>query len=181
MADHRTLHAHCGYIDISEYSIFSHTQYIQKLLQRFRKRHCLGIIPKAYDDRTDRIDLRGTRSIITQIKSICAIIMIIYSYAESINLFFWKTAIIQMAVFMVIFFPCQIVLQNVGIRKMMVIGSGLNAFGAVIKCGGIDPQLFGVTLTAQFIIACSKCFIVTMPTRIANAWFPMREVSLAAG
>ena len=51
---------------------------------------------------------------------------------------------VNMAVYCILLLPSLILLDNVGLRTILLVGAGINAFGNVIKCVSILPDLFWV-------------------------------------
>ena len=64
-------------------------------------------------------------------------------YGVSMNAVSW-TSIINMAVFIPLLAPAMWLVDNTGLRKVLIIGSGLNAAGTVLKCFAAKPDLFWV-------------------------------------
>ena len=71
-------------------------------------------------------------------------------------------------------------LDNIGLRTILLLGAGLNALGNIIKCISILPNLFWIGFGGQFIAAFAKCLIFPVPLKIASTWFPANQISLAA-
>ena len=51
---------------------------------------------------------------------------------------------INMAVYIIFLIPSMILLENIGLRTILLLGAGLNAAGNIIKCVAILPNLFWV-------------------------------------
>jgi len=51
---------------------------------------------------------------------------------------------INMAVYIIFLIPSIFLLDNVGLRTILVLGAGLNALGNIIKCVSILPNLFWI-------------------------------------
>lgn len=66
-------------------------------------------------------------------------------YGVSMNAISW-TSIIHMAVFIPLLAPAMWLVDNIGLRKVLLIGAGLNAAGTIIKCFAAQPHLFGLGL-----------------------------------
>ena len=64
-------------------------------------------------------------------------------YNISINTVTW-TSMVNMAVFIPLLIPTMILFDNIGLRAILLLGAGLNAVGAIIKCVAIQPDLFWI-------------------------------------
>ena len=62
-------------------------------------------------------------------------------YNVDINTISW-TSMIHMAVFIPVLLPAMVFIDNSGLRTILLVGSGLNALGTIIKCAMIKPELF---------------------------------------
>jgi len=51
---------------------------------------------------------------------------------------------INMAVYIIFLIPSMFLLENIGLRTILILGAGLNALGNIIKCISILPNLFWV-------------------------------------
>uniref|UniRef100_A0A8C9FUI7 Feline leukemia virus subgroup C cellular receptor family member 2 n=1 Tax=Pavo cristatus TaxID=9049 RepID=A0A8C9FUI7_PAVCR len=84
-----------------------------------------------------------------------------------------------MLVYIPLLFPVAWLLDKKGLRLIALLGSALNALGAWVKLGSLQPQLFPVTVLGQVVCSLAQVFILGMPSRIASVWFSSREVSTA--
>ena len=64
-------------------------------------------------------------------------------YQVSMNAVSW-TSIINMAVLIALLAPAMWLVDSTGLRKVLIIGAGLNAAGTVVKCFAAKPDLFWV-------------------------------------
>ena len=62
-------------------------------------------------------------------------------YDVDINTITW-TSLIHMAVYIPVLFPAMVFIDNIGLRTSLMVGSGFNMLGAIIKCAMIKPELF---------------------------------------
>ncbi|XP_018538466.1 feline leukemia virus subgroup C receptor-related protein 1 [Lates calcarifer] len=88
-------------------------------------------------------------------------------------------SIVYMVAYVPLIFPATWLLDRRGLRLTALLGAGLNCVGAWLKCASVNPELFGVTVTAQVICSVAQVFILGLPSRIASVWFGPREVSTA--
>lgn len=75
--------------------------------------------------------------------------------------------------------PVMWVLDNRGIRDVVVVGAAFNCIGAWIKTGTAHPGMFAMTLFGQFVCSIATVFILGIPSRLASLWFGQHEVSTA--
>uniref|UniRef100_A0A673MD35 Feline leukemia virus subgroup C cellular receptor 1 n=1 Tax=Sinocyclocheilus rhinocerous TaxID=307959 RepID=A0A673MD35_9TELE len=88
-------------------------------------------------------------------------------------------SVVYMVAYVPLIFPATWLLDKKGLRMTALLGAGLNALGAWVKCASVGPGLFWVTMTAQIICSVAQVFILGLPSRIASVWFGPREVSTA--
>ncbi|XP_042633989.1 feline leukemia virus subgroup C receptor-related protein 1-like isoform X2 [Cyprinus carpio] len=99
-------------------------------------------------------------------------------YSVSSTTIDWLS-IVYMVAYVPLIFPATWLLDKKGLRMTALLGAGLNALGAWVKCASVGPGLFWVTMTAQVICSVAQVFILGLPSRIASVWFGPREVSTA--
>lgn len=75
--------------------------------------------------------------------------------------------------------PVMWLLDNRGIRDVVVVGSAYNCIGAWIKMGSADPSMFALTFFGQFVCSVATVYILGIPSRLASLWFGQQEVSTA--
>ena len=64
-------------------------------------------------------------------------------YDVSVTAITW-TSMIIMAVYIVLTIPAMVLIDNIGLRTVLLIGAGLNAAGTLIKCAAINAELFWI-------------------------------------
>ncbi|KAM9842366.1 choline/ethanolamine transporter flvcr2a isoform 2-T2 [Aulostomus maculatus] len=75
--------------------------------------------------------------------------------------------------------PVMWLLDNRGLRDVVVVGSAFNCIGAWIKTGTADPDMFAMTFFGQFVCSVATVYILGIPSRLASLWFGQQEVSTA--
>lgn len=75
--------------------------------------------------------------------------------------------------------PVMWLLDNRGLREVVLIGAAFNCIGAWIKIGSVGRDLFPVTVFGQFVCSVATVFVLGIPSRLASLWFGEREVSTA--
>lgn len=75
--------------------------------------------------------------------------------------------------------PVMWLLDNRGIRDVVVVGSAFNCIGAWIKTSTADPDMFAMTFFGQFVCSVATVYILGIPSRLASLWFGQQEVSTA--
>ncbi|XP_076816453.1 choline/ethanolamine transporter flvcr2a-like [Clavelina lepadiformis] len=89
------------------------------------------------------------------------------------------TSMIYMLSYIPLMFVATWMLDNWGLRRILLFGATLNAVGSLIKIGSVSPNLFFVSFLGQTISACAQSFILEIPPKIASLWFGPSEVSTA--
>lgn len=75
--------------------------------------------------------------------------------------------------------PVMWLLENRGIKEVVMVGSAFNCIGAWIKTGTAEPDMFTVTFFGQFVCSVATVYILGIPSRLASIWFGPQEVSTA--
>ena len=75
--------------------------------------------------------------------------------------------------------PVTWLLDNRGMREVMVVGSAFNCIGAWIKTGTASPDMFAMTFLGQFVCSVAAVYFLGIPSRLASLWFGQQEVSTA--
>lgn len=75
--------------------------------------------------------------------------------------------------------PVMWLLDNRGMRDVVVVGSAFNCIGAWIKTSTADPEMFAMTFFGQFVCSVATVYILGIPSRLASLWFGQQEVSTA--
>ncbi|KAL0102949.1 hypothetical protein PUN28_018332 [Cardiocondyla obscurior] len=76
-------------------------------------------------------------------------------------------------------FPVSYVTDRVGLRRITIIGSGLNCLGGWIKTFSIHPDRFYVAFIGHSVVALAQTMVLPLPGRIAAQWFPSTQLSTA--
>uniref|UniRef100_H2YBF6 Choline/ethanolamine transporter FLVCR1 n=1 Tax=Ciona savignyi TaxID=51511 RepID=H2YBF6_CIOSA len=88
-------------------------------------------------------------------------------------------SLVYMLVYIPLIFPVTWLLDRKGLRVIAILGSTLNAVGALVKIASAEPHLFAVTMLGQTICSIAQVFILGMPSKLAATWFGPNEVSTA--
>lgn len=88
-------------------------------------------------------------------------------------------SMVYMLAYVPLIFPATWLLDTGGLRLTALLGAGLNALGAWIKCGSVQQHLFWVTMMGQCLCSVAQVFILGLPSHIASVWFGPKEVSTA--
>ncbi|XP_058691128.1 heme transporter FLVCR1 isoform X2 [Poecile atricapillus] len=99
-------------------------------------------------------------------------------YGVSFTQIDWLS-MVYMVAYVPLILPATWLLDARGLRLTALLGAGLNALGAWLKCGSLAPQRYPLTLAAQAVCAVAQVFILGLPSRIASVWFGPTEVSTA--
>ncbi|XP_077476840.1 choline/ethanolamine transporter flvcr2a isoform X2 [Stigmatopora argus] len=75
--------------------------------------------------------------------------------------------------------PVMWLLDNRGLREIVMVGSAFNCIGAWIKTSTAHPGSFGVTFLGQFVCSVATVYVLGIPSRLASLWFGQQEVSTA--
>ena len=75
--------------------------------------------------------------------------------------------------------PVMWVLDNRGLREVLVVGAAFNCIGAWVKTGAAAPNMFAVAFFGQFVCSVATVYMLGLPSRIASLWFGQQEVSTA--
>ncbi|KAM6916938.1 choline/ethanolamine transporter flvcr2a [Lycodopsis pacificus] len=77
-----------------------------------------------------------------------------------------------------LFLPVTWVLNNRGVREVVVVAAAFNCIGAWIKTGTANPNMFAMTFFGQFVCSVGTIYM-GIPSRLASLWFGEQEVSTA--
>ncbi|XP_044185432.1 feline leukemia virus subgroup C receptor-related protein 2 isoform X3 [Thunnus albacares] len=88
-------------------------------------------------------------------------------------------SMIYLLTYIPLILPVLWLLDNRGIREVVLVGSAFNCIGAWIKIGSAGPDLFPVTFFGQFVCSVATVFILGIPSYLASVWFGETEVSTA--
>lgn len=109
---------------------------------------------------------------------------VIASYYGATNLEVNLTSLVYMITYIPFIIQASLMLERVGLRKAVVLGTVGTAFGSLIKwlLGG-EPGMaaFWWMIAGQTIVALSQLYIISIPPLLAAVWFPDSQVSTATG
>ncbi|KAK9531604.1 hypothetical protein VZT92_011020 [Zoarces viviparus] len=88
-------------------------------------------------------------------------------------------SIIYLLTYIPLVVPVLWLLENRGIREVVLVGSAFNCIGAWIKIGSAGPNLFPVTCFGQFVCSVGTVLVLGIPSHLASVWFGEKEVSTA--
>ncbi|XP_067149173.1 heme transporter FLVCR1 isoform X1 [Apteryx mantelli] len=88
-------------------------------------------------------------------------------------------SMVYMVAYVPLILPATWLLDARGLRLTALLGAGLNALGAWLKCASVAPGRYAVTMAAQGVCAVAQVFILGLPSRVAAVWFGPAEVSTA--
>ncbi|KAM4529117.1 choline/ethanolamine transporter flvcr2b-like [Fundulus diaphanus] len=75
--------------------------------------------------------------------------------------------------------PVLWLLENRGIRDVVLVGSAFNCIGTWIKIASASPNMFLLTFFGQFVCSVATVFLLGIPSHLASVWFGENEVSTA--
>lgn len=89
-------------------------------------------------------------------------------------------SVIFMMAFVILCLPSCCIIELIGLRKAVLVGSFGTAVGSVVKCFCCNVN-YGIYLLTigQIMVSFSEQFIFAVPTRLASVWFPDDQVSSA--
>lgn len=88
-------------------------------------------------------------------------------------------SMIYLLTYIPLILPVLWLLDNRGIRDVVLVGSAFNCIGAWIKIGSVGPSMFPVTFFGQFVCSVATVFVLGIPSYLASVWFGEKEVSTA--
>ncbi|XP_061602261.1 heme transporter FLVCR2-like [Cololabis saira] len=88
-------------------------------------------------------------------------------------------SMIYLLTYIPLILPIIWLLDNRGIREVVLVGSAFNCIGAWIKLGSASPDMFPVTFFGQFVCSIATVFVLGIPSYLASVWFGEEEVSTA--
>lgn len=91
------------------------------------------------------------------------------------------TSVLFMITFIPLVLPTGLLIEQIGLRKAILIGQFGITLGALIKCFACDEDKFWLVLLGQVVVSLSEQFIFCVPSKIAAVWFPDEQVSIATG
>lgn len=102
----------------------------------------------------------------------------VHFYSVSFTEIDWLS-MVYMVAYVPLILPATWLLDARGLRLTALLGAGLNALGAWLKCASLAPGRYALTMAAQAVCAVAQVFILGLPSRIASVWFGPAEVSTA--
>lgn len=113
-----------------------------------------------------------------------SITAVISDYYGASNLQVNLTSLVYMITYIPFIIQASIMLEQVGLRKAVLLGTFGTALGSLIKwqLGG-EPGMtaFWWMMLGQTIVALSQLYIISIPPLLAAVWFPDDQVSTATG
>lgn len=88
-------------------------------------------------------------------------------------------AMIYLLTYIPLILPVLWLLDNRGIRDVVLVGSAFNCIGAWIKISSASPNMFAVTFFGQLVCSIATVFVLGIPSYLASVWFGEKEVSTA--
>lgn len=88
-------------------------------------------------------------------------------------------SMIYLLTYIPLILPVLWLLDNRGIRDVVLVGSAFNCIGAWIKIGSAHPDMFPITFFGQFVCSVATVFVLGIPSYLASVWFGEKEVSTA--
>lgn len=109
---------------------------------------------------------------------------IITSYYGASNLQVNCTSLVYMVTYIPFIIHASLMLERVGLRKAVLLGTFGTALGSLIKWwlgGHAGIEAFWWMMLGQTIVALSQLYIISIPPLLAAVWFPDDQVSTATG
>ncbi|XP_032356212.1 choline/ethanolamine transporter flvcr2a isoform X4 [Etheostoma spectabile] len=75
--------------------------------------------------------------------------------------------------------PLTWLLDNGGLRHVVVVGAAFNCIRTWIKMSTANPDTFSMTFVGQFVCLVATVYILGIPSRLMSLWFGQQEVSSA--
>lgn len=89
------------------------------------------------------------------------------------------TAVVFMITFLVLSLPVAWIMELIGLRNSMLIGTFGTNLGVVLKCFACGRSGFGLALFGHVLVGCTEPFFFSVYSKLAQVWFPDNEVALA--
>jgi len=89
------------------------------------------------------------------------------------------TSVLFMLAFVVLSLPACYIIERIGLRKAVLIGSFGTAVGSIMKCFSCYEDGIYSLFIGQTLVSLSEQFIFSIPSRLASVWFPDHQVSSA--
>lgn len=109
---------------------------------------------------------------------------VIANYYGASNIQVNYTSLVYMVTYIPFIIHASLMLEKVGLRKAVLLGTFGTALGSLIKWwfgsqAGIEA--FWWMMAGQTIVALSQLYIISIPPLLAAVWFPDDQVSTATG
>ncbi|KAG9509333.1 putative MFS-type transporter C09D4.1 [Fragariocoptes setiger] len=104
---------------------------------------------------------------------------ILSSYYQVDNFSINWTSVVYMVAYIPFIMPASWLLELIGLRYSIILGSVGTTIGSAIKCFSVYQDGFTVTMIGQTIVALSQLFVISVPPLLAAVWFPDDQVSTA--
>ncbi|KAJ8668358.1 hypothetical protein QAD02_010021 [Eretmocerus hayati] len=89
------------------------------------------------------------------------------------------TSMIMMLFYAIFIFPLTYVTGRLGLRRSIILGSGLCCLGSWIKIFSVSPDGFLITLLGQAVVSLALIVMLPMPGQVSANWFGANEQSTA--
>ena len=89
------------------------------------------------------------------------------------------TTILFMVTYLVLSLPVSWIIELIGLRKSVLIGTIGVTLGICIKCFSCHPTGFWLSMFGHLIIGLSEPFFFSSYSQVASLWFPDHQVALA--
>lgn len=109
---------------------------------------------------------------------------IIADYYGATNIQVNLTSLVYMITYIPFIIQASLMLERVGLRKAVLLGTLGTALGSAIKWwmgGQPGMSAFWWMMLGQTIVALSQLYIISIPPLLAAVWFPDHQVSTATG
>lgn len=102
-------------------------------------------------------------------------------YYDVSNYVINSTSVLFMIAFVILSLPSCYIIELIGLRRAVLLGSFGTALGSIVKCFCCQQTMTGVYLlfAGQILVSLSEQFIFSVPSRLASVWFPDHQVSSA--
>lgn len=109
---------------------------------------------------------------------------VIANYYGASNIQVNFTSLVYMVTYIPFIIHASLMLERVGLRKAVLLGTFGTALGSLIKWwlgGRAGIEAFWWMMAGQTIVALSQLYIISIPPLLAAVWFPDNQVSTATG
>ncbi|KDR23327.1 feline leukemia virus subgroup C receptor-related protein 1-like isoform X2 [Zootermopsis nevadensis] len=104
---------------------------------------------------------------------------IIVRYYSVDNFYVNCTTLMFNVTFIALVFPASYLLNKVGMRWSVILGTFFTAAGALVKVASVKPGLFWVTFLGQTLVSFTQAVAMPMPPFMPAVWFPSNQVNTA--